>query len=65
MVAIKEGRLESEKLISFDNRLKGEIVLFLALEKNFKAANLTKLRKKGFKISRFTAKKFKKLLKNQ
>ena len=65
MVAIKEGKLESEKLISFDSRLKGEIVLYLALEKNFTAAKLVKLRKKGFKISRFTAKKFKKLLKAQ
>lgn len=65
MIAIKEGRWDVENLISFDGRLKGEIVLYLALEKNFKAARLTKLRKKRFKISKFTAKKFKKILKMQ
>ena len=65
MVAIKEGTMDKETLLSFDSRLKSEIVLFLALEKNFTAAKLTKLRKREFKISRFTAKKFKKLLKAQ
>lgn len=65
MVAIKDGKLESEKLITFDSRLKGEIVLYLALEKNFTYAKLTRLRKKGFKISRFTANRFRKALKAQ
>ena len=65
MVAIHEGNMDSEKLISFDSRLKAEIVLYLALDKNFTAAKLSKLRKKGFRISRFTAKKFKKLLSAQ
>ena len=65
MIAIKEGRWDVENLIEFDGKLKGEIVLYLALEKNFKAAKLTKLRKKGFKISKFTSKKFKKILKAQ
>lgn len=65
MVAIHEGRWEREKLIEFDSKLKGEIVLYLALEKNFTAAKLVKLRKKGFKISRLTVKKFKRILKAQ
>ena len=65
MIGIKEGKINSEPLISFDSQLKGEIVLYLALEKNFTAAKLTKLRKKGFKISYFTAIKFKKILKAQ
>lgn len=62
MIAIREGKMDKETLISFDSRLKAEIVLYLALEKNFTAGKLSKLRKKDFKISRFTAKKFKKLL---
>lgn len=62
MLAIKNGDVEGEKLVKFDNRLKSEIVLFLTLEKNFTAAKLSKLRKKNFKISYFTAKKFKKIL---
>ncbi|MDE7440301.1 MAG: hypothetical protein K2N23_07330 [Clostridia bacterium] len=65
IVAIKSGEMESEKLVSFDSRLKSEIVLYLALEKNFTYAKLVKLRKKNFKISRFTAKKFKKILKSK
>lgn len=63
MIAIKDGEMDSDKLITFDGRLKSEIVLYLALEKNFTAAKLSKLRKKNFKISRFTANKFRKLLK--
>lgn len=63
MIAIKEGAMECEKLTSLDGRLKSEIVLYLALEKNFTAGKLSKLRKKNFKISRFTAKKFRKILK--
>ena len=62
MVAINEGSMDSEKLTSFDGRLKAEIVLYLTLEKNFTGAKLSKLRKKNFKISRLTAKKFRKLL---
>lgn len=62
MVSISEGSMEKEKLISFDNRLKTEIVLYLTLEKNFTYAKLAKLRKKGFKISWLTAKKFVKQL---
>lgn len=65
MIAIKEGKIDSQSLISFDGKLKGEIVLYLALEKRFKYAKLIKLRKKGFKISKFTAKRFKRALKAQ
>ena len=65
MVAIKEGRLDGKKLIDFDGRLKAEIVLYLTLEQNFTGAKLTKLRKKGFRISGLTAKKFRKLLNAQ
>lgn len=62
MLAIRDGDVESDELVKFDSRLKSEIVLYLALEKNFTAAKLSKLRKKNFKISYFTAKKFKKVL---
>lgn len=65
MVSIKEGSMDNETLVAFDNRLKSEIVLYLALEKNFTAAKLNKLRKKNFKISRFTANKFRKILKSK
>lgn len=65
IIAIHEGKMDSDKLISFDSRLRAEIVLYLTLEKNFTAAKLTKLRKKDFKISRFTVKKFKKVLSAQ
>ncbi len=62
MIAISEDKMERDSLVAFDSRLKSEIVLYLALEKNFTYAKLEKLRKKRFKISRFTAKKFKKAL---
>lgn len=62
MLEIKSGEVDSEELVKFDGRLKSEIVLYLALEKNFTAAKLSKLRKRNFKISYFTAKKFKKIL---
>lgn len=62
VLAVKDGDLPAEKLIEFDNRLKGEIVLFLALEKRFTATKLQKLREKGFKISGLKARKFRKLL---
>ena len=65
IVAIHEGSMDKEKLISFDNKLKTEIVLYLTIEKNFTYAKLSKLRKKEFKISWLTAKKFKKILSAQ
>lgn len=63
MLSIKDGRLDADKLIEFDNRLKAEIVLYLAIDKRFTYANLQKLRNRGFKISYFTAKKFRKVIK--
>lgn len=63
MLSVKDGALPAEKLIGFDNKLKGEIVLFLALEKRFAATRLQKLRVKSFKISGMTARKFRKILK--
>lgn len=62
IIAIREGKLTVDKFKAFDGKLKAEIVLYLALEKNFTAAKLHKLRDKDFKISRFTVRKFKKLL---
>lgn len=62
MLAIKDGSLPAEKLIEFDNKLKAEIVLYLALEKRFTYARLQKLRDKNFKLSWFTARKFAKVL---
>lgn len=63
MLSIRDGKIEAEKLISFDNKLKAEIVLYLAVDKRFEHGNLEKLRNKGFKISFFTAKRFRKLIK--
>ena len=63
MLAIKDGSMPAEKLIDFDNKLKAEIVLYLALDKRFTYAKLQKLRDKGFKIPSLTARKFKKCLK--
>ena len=63
MLSIRDGKLETDKLKEFDNKLKAEIVLYLAVDKRFTAAKLQKLRAKGFKISYFTAKKFKKQIK--
>ena len=63
LLAIREGNYDKEALKQFDAKLKGEIVLYLALEKRFPAAKLQKIREKGFKITAFTAKKLKKTLK--
>ena len=64
LIAIREKKLSADKLLEFDKNLKDEIVLYLALDKRFEGGKLPKIRKKGFKISGFTAKKYKKLLKN-
>lgn len=62
LLAIREGKYDGAKLGEFDAKLKGEIVLYLALEKRFPVAKLQKIRDRGFKISGFTAKKLKKTL---
>ena len=61
MLAIYDGEFEADKFIAFDNKLKAEIVLYLALEKRFTYAKLHKLRDKQFKISWLTARKFRKI----
>ena len=63
LIAIREKRISADKLIEFDKNLKDEIVLYLALDKRFDDGKLPKIRSKGFKISGFTAKRYKKLLK--
>lgn len=60
LLKIRQGEYEREKLIEFDNRLKGEIVLYLALKKRFTVCDLQKIRDNNFKVSYFTAKKLKK-----
>lgn len=62
MLEIRNGTLQAETLIGFDNKLKAEIVLYLAVQKRFTYADLDKLREKGFKINWFTNRKFKKVL---
>lgn len=63
MLEIRKKNLPAENIIKFDNALKDNIVLYLALEKRFKAASLARIRKNKFQVSYFTAKKLKKFLK--
>ena len=63
MVAIYRKETTAEELLEFDKRLKDNIVLYLALEQRFTAANLKKLREKNFKINLITYNKFKKIVK--
>lgn len=49
----------SEKLIAFDEKLKENIVVYLALTQNFKGVNLQKIREKNFKTDFFTYLKLK------
>ncbi len=63
MIAIYRKETTAEGLTEFDKRLKENIVLYLALEKRFPAADLKKLREKNFKISLITYNKFKKIIK--
>ena len=62
LLEIRDKKIEAKKLIEFDNKLKAEIVLYLAVDKRFTYASLQKIRDNGFKISFFTAKKFRKQL---
>lgn len=59
----RKNRRNADKLKAFDLKLKDEIVLYLSLNKRFTYAQLPKLRKNGFKISFFTARKLKSALK--
>lgn len=63
MLTMRAQKREPDGLVAFDRALKEQIVLFLALEKRFTAAKLSKLREKQFKISFLTAKKFELALK--
>jgi len=63
MIAVYKKEISADGLIEFDKRLKENIVLYLALEKRFTAADLKKLRAKNFKINLITYSKFKKLIK--
>lgn len=62
MLAVYAKKLDCNALKEFDLKLKENIVLYLALEERFTAANLSKLRGKDFKIDLFTNMKFKKLV---
>ena len=63
IIDVREGKITADKLSEFDKSLKDEIVLYLALDKRFGGGKLTKIRNKGFKVSGFTCKRYKKLLK--
>lgn len=63
MLAIREKTLGAEALKEFDTKLRDNIVLYLALEKRFYAADLKKLREKDFRINFLQCNKFKKLIK--
>lgn len=63
MIAVYRKETTADSLLDFDKRLKDNIVLYLALEKRFPAADLKKLRAKNFKINLITYNKFKKIIK--
>ncbi len=63
MLKMRKDLAVHDPLCEFDRTLKDNVVLYLALEKRFPYVNLSKLREKNFKISFFTARKFKKYLK--
>lgn len=63
MLKIRNGELDCEKLKAFDAGLKENVILYLALEKRFTLANLSKLRAKDFKIGFIEYNKFKKAVK--
>lgn len=61
LISIKKGLASYERLSDFDDKLRENVVLYLAFQKRFTAADLKKLKEKQYKISFFT---YKKLLKN-
>lgn len=63
MLAVREKSLAAEALKEFDTKLRDNIVLYLALDKRFSAADLKKLRGKDFKINFLECNKFKKSIK--
>lgn len=62
MLALRNKEIAVEDLKEFDALLKENVVLYLAMDKRFTPANLSKLRKKNFEISYITSKKFEKFL---
>lgn len=62
MLKMRKDSAAKEALCGFDKALKAYVVLYLALEKRFPYVKLSSLREKNFKISFFTARKFKKYL---
>lgn len=62
LIAVHKGEIPAETLKEFDLKLKQNIVLYIAMQKRFKAANLQKLREKNFKINFLTCNKLKKSL---
>lgn len=65
ILAIKDGKADSDDLLKFDEKIRQDLVLYLAFEKIFsdKYMSLSDLKKKNFKLSFFGANKLKKLFK--
>lgn len=62
MLEISDGKMQADKLKYFDNKLKAELVLYVAFNNRFTYAKLDRLRNNSFKISFLTKFKFKKLI---
>ncbi|MDE5728695.1 MAG: hypothetical protein K2I20_00780 [Clostridia bacterium] len=60
---IHKNEISADELKELDLKLKQNIVLYIAMQKRFTAANLQKLREKNFKINFLTFNKLKKSLK--
>lgn len=58
MLKIHRGE-PADKLLEFDNKLKENVVLYLAITQNFNGVNLQKIREKKFKTDFFTYLKLK------
>ncbi len=63
VIAVHTGEISAETLVNFDLKLKQNIVLYIAMQKRFTAANLQKLREKKFKTNFLTFAKLKRSLK--
>lgn len=61
LIAVHKGEIPAETLKEFDLKLKQNIVLYIAMQKRFTAANLQKLREKNFKINILIYNKLKKI----
>lgn len=63
MLKIRKGSLQSQTFVQFDDKLKENIVLYLALGQKFKNLKLQKIRDKKFKIGLFDEMALKSILK--